>query len=73
MGDIEAATVAFCTTDAHGSRTIAPGSLTGVQVSSLAFPRLSRRSVLIVFRFAVHEDVCLHPDHRKVRPDWNQP
>jgi hypothetical protein len=33
VGNIEAAVVAYCTSDKHGSRVIAPGAITGVQVS----------------------------------------
>lgn len=32
IGDIEAAVVAYCTTDKHGARVIKPGAITGVQV-----------------------------------------
>ncbi|KAG0658039.1 hypothetical protein C6P46_006100 [Rhodotorula mucilaginosa] len=32
IGDIEAAVVAYCTTDKHGTRVIPPGAITGLQV-----------------------------------------
>ncbi|GAA5928580.1 uncharacterized protein JCM15063_003914 [Sporobolomyces koalae] len=32
IGDVEAAVVAYCTTDKHGTRVIPPGAITGVQV-----------------------------------------
>ncbi|KAL8283626.1 hypothetical protein RQP46_005421 [Phenoliferia psychrophenolica] len=31
IGDIEAATIAYCTKDTHGARTIRPGAITGLQ------------------------------------------
>ncbi|BGP55368.1 hypothetical protein JCM8202_004708 [Rhodotorula sphaerocarpa] len=32
VGDVEAAVVAYCTTDKHGTRVIPPGAITGLQV-----------------------------------------
>ena len=32
IGDVEAAVVAYCTTDKHGTRVIPPGAITGLQV-----------------------------------------
>lgn len=71
IGDIEAAVVAYCTTDKHGTRVIPPGAITGLQVCA-CFEN-SYDLALCIFLFARAYDRNLwrcSPRTKPSQPPW---